>query len=119
MNSLQKNNNELKAELSKTQQIISELQETNRTLTKSIINKSIENTEEPKDGARSTMKDLFREKDKLLEKFIEIDSKYSEKLREIDELRDELVFTKLKYAESETMKNLIYKKLIDKSSVVS
>lgn len=119
LESLQKTNSELKTELKKTQEIISDLQETNRNLTKNMSKKIYETTEEPKNAGKSTMKELIMEKNKLLEKFIEIDAKYSEKLREIDELRGELVFTKLKYAESETTKDLIYKKLIDKASIVN
>ena len=116
MESLQKTNSELKAELGEAQKIFFDLQKSNKDLKKNV---GCSGSGEFGDESMGIVKGDAEEKDKLFEKLIDIRSKYSQKVKEIDELREELMLTKLKYAESETMKNLIYKKLIDKAGDIN
>jgi hypothetical protein len=107
-------------------ELIRALQLKNLELQSSVLDhekvSKIEKTENPikktdkgiDNSSENSVNDLISQKNSLMIKMYELDDKYLECIKEMDELKNELILMKIKYAESETEKNEMYQRLLEK-----
>jgi predicted RNase H-like nuclease (RuvC/YqgF family) len=88
---LSEKNRDLEKNLNQKTEIIYQLQETNKLLSNNSGNES------------------------LIQKIFELDSKLLESLKEIEELKNQLICVNVMYAEAETQKEMIIKRFIDQN----
>ena len=112
---IEKRNIELETAILQSEKIIKELNETNKVIAK-IFPNAIDKVDNFIDNScNDTVEDLIVEKKNLIKRILDLDSRYLDSVKEIEEIKNELIIIKLKYAESETQKDEIYKLVIDKS----
>jgi chromosome segregation ATPase len=113
--SLQEKNSEMQSIILQNEKIIRELNETNLILVKSIpqYGDKAEELTLSDNSCENTLEQLMIEKNCLLKRIVEMDQRYFESVKEIEDMKNELVSMKLKYAESETQKEEIYWKTLD------
>ena len=120
LKALKKKNRNLENSLTASTQFIKKIKETNNKLVRNLpeFHEEIEDIEEiTEKPSESSVQSVIFEKNALLKRIVDLDNVYFNYIKEMDDLKIELIYAKAKYAESVTEKNEFYKRLIDQKRI--